>query len=84
MKCKKAGIECHQKRPLRWVEGAEYRRKAKKRASDKDEVDSRANSIPLALNDPSSAHLDRAFQYYLYYCKDLFLICGNLDTNQYR
>jgi len=31
-KCKNAGIECFQKRPLRWVQGAEYRGKAKKRA----------------------------------------------------
>lgn len=35
-KCKKAGIECFQKRPLRWVQGAEFRGKAKKRASGND------------------------------------------------
>lgn len=31
MKCEKAGLECSQKRPLRWVDGAEFRGKAKRR-----------------------------------------------------
>lgn len=43
-KCKKAGMECFQKRPLRWVQGAEFRGKAKKRASGGSSAKSMAES----------------------------------------
>ncbi|KAF7621448.1 C6 transcription factor (Acr-2) [Aspergillus flavus] len=45
-KCKKAGLECYIKRPLRWVEGAAFR--AKKKASSTK--DASVSATKFALN----------------------------------
>lgn len=44
-KCENAGLECFQKRPLRWVDGAEFRAKAKRRGASTVAANVRADNV---------------------------------------
>ncbi|EDP48466.1 conserved hypothetical protein [Aspergillus fumigatus A1163] len=45
-KCKKAGLECFEQRPLRWAEGATYRGKTRTSSAKKDVPSSAAGTNP--------------------------------------
>ncbi|KAH2230499.1 hypothetical protein KXV37_003016 [Aspergillus fumigatus] len=45
-KCKKAGLECFEQRPLRWAEGATYRGKTRTSSAKKDVPSSAAGANP--------------------------------------
>ena len=56
MKCEKAGLECSQKRPLRWVDGAEFRGKAKRRGGSTVAANVRENHVRSRTVDNAEYH----------------------------
>ncbi|PWY79514.1 hypothetical protein BO94DRAFT_558693 [Aspergillus sclerotioniger CBS 115572] len=50
-KCTKAGLECFQKRPLRWVEGAAFRGKPKSISARINLVSSTVDESPLTISE---------------------------------
>lgn len=55
-KCEKAGLECSQKRPLRWVDGAEFRGKAKRRGGSTVAANARVNHVRSRTVDNAEYH----------------------------
>ena len=55
-KCEKAGLECFQKRPLRWVAGAEFRGKAKRTGASAVAANVRANHVRSRTVDNAEYH----------------------------
>ncbi|KGO38952.1 Protein of unknown function DUF3468 [Penicillium expansum] len=86
-KCEKAGVECFDKRPLRWVKGVAIRGKmqghsyeATPQRSPRALVQTSAASrtLPVTLQDPFMSNLDQTSKYYIDYyseriCK-LFIV----------
>jgi hypothetical protein len=86
-KCEKAGLECFEKRPLRWVKGIAIRGKLRGsvlgvNANEAEETPSTqrngvqilrscAKSPPFALKDPCIHALDWSSRFYLDYCRPL-------------
>ncbi|KAL2848394.1 fungal-specific transcription factor domain-containing protein [Aspergillus pseudoustus] len=81
-KCEKAGLECRDRKPLRWVQGMAVRGKMRGRmyesilVKNKDrepmrlkteQVSSIEDSPQFALQDPRIHHLDRSSRYYIDY-----------------
>ena len=63
-KCENAGLECFQKRPLRWVDGAEFRAKAKRRGASTVAANVRADNVRTRTVD--NAEYDGVFGLQLY------------------
>ncbi|KAJ5294950.1 hypothetical protein N7508_009771 [Penicillium antarcticum] len=104
-KCEKAGLECFDKRPFRWVKGVAIRGKMQGRSYEGKTGDSSSalkpvrlpakkpralvsgENVPIALQDPSTSHLDQVSKYYIDYyneriCK-LFIVYDS-DKNPLR
>lgn len=87
-KCEKAGLECFDKRPFRWVKGVAIRGKMQGRSYEGKTEESfsalkpvrspakksralvSGEKLPIALQDPSTSHLDQVSKYYIDYCED--------------
>ncbi|KAL4998455.1 fungal-specific transcription factor domain-containing protein [Aspergillus recurvatus] len=85
LKCEKAGLECRDKKPLRWVKGVairgrmrgyEYKATPINRATvvsvhaKPKQVKRRDLQLQFALQDPHVQNLDQSSRYYIdYYCK---------------
>lgn len=74
VKCQKAGLECLDKRPLRWVKGVAARGhmqgvSMEDAASKAVVTKAEQMTLPAELGDTLMAGLDRVSKFYLDYCK---------------
>ncbi|EAW13231.1 Zn(II)2Cys6 transcription factor [Aspergillus clavatus NRRL 1] len=81
-KCRKGGLECHEKRPIKWVKGVAIRGKMQGFSYDlQDVTDGAGNALVKAndglrvvapgLEDEAVSSLDKVSKYYLDYCINL-------------
>ena len=74
-KCQKAGLQCFDKRPLRWVKGVAARGNLQgvsaEDAASRTQAVARAEAArpPAGLGDNMTAGLDRVSRFYLDYCE---------------
>ncbi|KAJ5287055.1 hypothetical protein N7478_002741 [Penicillium angulare] len=91
-KCKKAGLECHDKRPLRWVKGVAIRGKLRGHVFKGPALPEKTQALlhsathlkilnkpSFALQDPRIYNLDQRSKYYIDYCKPMRAV----DEKQY-
>ena len=84
LKCKKAGLECRDKKPLRWVQGVAIRGRMrgymyKETPTNHDailptylrskRVRRGGHQLQLTLQDPRMQNLDLSSRYYIDYCE---------------
>lgn len=70
VKCEKAGLECFDKRPLRWVKGMAIRGNMQGLSvEDASKAVSRGDRVPAGLEDTAVGSLDRTSRFYLDYCR---------------